>query len=98
MAKIPKALQGWLVMVVDDEEDSLEVASMMLEMAGAKVLTAANGQEALALITHHKPQFILSDLSMPEVDGWRLMHDLNRNRATLDVPAIPLTPHAIVGY
>jgi CheY-like chemotaxis protein len=97
MAKIPQALKGWLVLVVDDEDDSLQVASLLLEMAGATVITATNGREALEKIQGQKPRFILSDLSMPEVDGWRLMHDLNRNRATSDIPVIALTAHAMSG-
>src|SRR5258708_7253019 len=95
--KVPQVLVNWLVLVVDDEEDSLEVAQMLLEMAGATVLLATNGREALTLIRQQHPHFILSDLSMPDVDGWRLVHDLNRNRTTLDIPVIALTAHAISG-
>src|SRR5258707_2673436 len=95
--KVPQVLVNWLVLVVDDEEDSLEVAQMLLEMAGAKVMLATNGREALELIRQQRPHFILSDLSMPEVDGWRLVHDLNRNRTTLDIPVIALTAHALSG-
>ena len=96
-SKVPRALVNWLVLVVDDEEDSLEVAQMLLEMAGATVLTAINGREALEIIKKHRPHFILSDLSMPDVDGWRLVYDLNRDRTTLDIPVIALTAHAISG-
>jgi len=95
--KIPRALENWLVLIVDDEEDSLEVAQLLLEMAGAQVLTAMNGREALEIIGMHRPHFILSDLSMPEVDGWRLVYDLNRGHSTPDIPVIALTAHAISG-
>ncbi len=97
MGKIPQALQGWTVYVIDDEEDSLNVARLMLEMAGATVRTANNGQEGLRIIREARPHFILSDLSMPEMDGWRLMHELNRDRTTLDIPVIALTAHAMSG-
>jgi len=95
--KVPRALVDWLVLVVDDEEDSLEVAQLLLEMAGATVLTAMTGREALEIIRQRRPHFILSDLSMPEVDGWRLVYNLNRDRTTLDIPVIALTAHAISG-
>ena len=95
MSNVP--LQGWLVLVVDDEFDSREVATMMLEDAGAEVFTAENGKQALERIRAKKPSFILSDLSMPEMDGWRLMHELNRDRATMDIPVIALTAHAMQG-
>jgi CheY-like chemotaxis protein len=97
MVQIPKALERWTVLVVDDEEDSLDVASRLLQMAGARVHTAANGVEALALIRQYKPHFILSDLSMPEMDGWTLMHTLNTDRSTTHIPVIALTAHAMIG-
>lgn len=90
-------LQNWLVLVVDDEFDSREVASMMLEAAGADVITAENGREAVKLVETYKPRFILSDLSMPQMDGWQLMHHLNQNRTTATIPVIALTAHAMKG-
>lgn len=93
----PDALEGWVVLVVDDEDDSREVAQLMLEMAGATVVTAADGKEALVRVAAYKPRFILSDLSMPEMDGWRLMHELHRERSTADIPVIALTAHAMSG-
>jgi CheY-like chemotaxis protein len=95
--KIPQVLQGWSVVVADDEEDSLVVATMLLEMAGADVRQARNGREALGLIRQLRPHFVLSDLSMPEMDGWLLMHELNTDRSTIDLPVIALTAHAMNG-
>jgi CheY-like chemotaxis protein len=97
MSKIPRVMVGWRVLVVDDEPDSLEVARMMLEMAGAYVLTATNGKEGLASVDKERPHFILSDLSMPEMDGWHMMQELNRERSTADIPVIALTAHAMSG-
>jgi CheY-like chemotaxis protein len=90
-------LDGWLVLVVDDEFDSREVATMMLERAGATVITAEHGKEALTVITKKRPNFILSDLSMPVMDGWQLMYALNQNSDTIDIPVIALTAHAMRG-
>lgn len=90
-------LKGWTVLVVDDEYDSRMVAEIMLEDAGARVVTAMNGREALDRLRQEKPQFILSDLSMPVMDGWQLMAELNDNRATATIPVIALTAHAMVG-
>lgn len=94
-----RPLNKWVVLVVDDEADSREVAQMMLELAGATVYTAEDGQQALDVIhvNHVRPHFILSDLSMPVMDGWQLMHNLNTNRATIDIPVIALTAHAMRG-
>src|SRR5262245_42533344 len=99
MAKIviPKVLVGWKVVVVEDDPDSQNVARMMLEKAGATVHVAENGQAGLDLIREHKPQFALSDISMPVMDGWKLIAELNNDRRTSDIPVIALTAHAMPG-
>jgi two-component system, cell cycle response regulator DivK len=97
MADITNVLEGWDVIVVDDEEDSLLVATMMMEMAGANVRAASNGREALSLIRQRRPRFVLSDLSMPEIDGWQLIRELQADRATMEIPVIALTAHAMTG-
>lgn len=97
MPKIPRYLEGWTVLVVDDEEDSLDVARRLLKKAGARVVAASNGAEALHCINTNKIDFILSDLSMPDMDGWLLMHELNRDRRFADTPVIALTAHAMRG-
>jgi len=94
---IPQIFQGWRVVVVDDEEDSQIVAAMMLEMAGAEVLTANNGREGLSVIRNNRPHLVISDLSMPELDGWGMMRELNMDRTTMDIPVVALTAHAMVG-
>src|SRR5690606_33940260 len=63
-------LEGWDIVVLDDEDDSLEVAEIILTEYGATVHTAANGKEGLEKVIAVKPRFVISDLSMPEMDGW----------------------------
>jgi CheY-like chemotaxis protein len=90
-------LKDQKILVIDDEPDSLEVASMLLEMYEADVVTATNGQEGLEVARKHRPVFIISDLSMPEMNGWELLGALKRDRTTLDIPVIALTAHAMDG-
>jgi two-component system, cell cycle response regulator DivK len=97
MARIPDVFSGWTVLLVDDEQDSLEVAQMLLQMAGANVLVASNGAEALKILKDEKPRFILSDISMPQMNGWEMMDRLNRDRALRDIPVIALTAFAMPG-
>lgn len=96
---ITQVFSGWDVLVVDDEADSREVATRLLRLAGANVFSAEDGRQALDLIRqhHNKFHFILSDLSMPEMDGWELLYELKKDRATLDIPLIALTAHAMNG-
>lgn len=99
MAKtvIPKVLVGWVVVVVEDDPDSQEIARIMLEKAGATVHLAQNGQEGLELIRKKHPRFVLSDISMPVMDGWQLIRELNIDRRTSSIPVIALTAHAMYG-
>ncbi len=84
-------LDGWIVLVVDDDPNSLDIASTLLRHYGATVFTAVNGHEALAVLSEVQPHFIISDLSMPVMDGWTFIKTLKANRATADVPVIALT-------
>jgi CheY-like chemotaxis protein len=90
-------LQNWSVVVVDDEPDSLEVAVRILRHYGADVHTAINGADGLRTIRNLRPKLVISDLSMPEMDGWGMLGELKLDRATLDIPVIALTAHAMVG-
>ena len=90
-------LKDWQVLVVDDEPDSLEVAELLLEMCGATVITATNGRDGLEKAAQHRPRFILSDLSMPDMSGWQLRRALAANLATANIPVIALTAHAMQG-
>ena len=89
-------LRGWKVVVVEDEADSLEVATLLLEMYGAEVIGARNGREGVDLIQKHRPNFVISDLSMPEMSGWELIQTLkHETRDLAEIPVIALTAHAM---
>ncbi len=91
-------LQGWNIVVVDDDPDSLDVASMILEFYGANVHSASDGKEGLALIRSIRPRFIISDLSMPMMDGWGLIDELKRDPLLAEIPVVALTAHAMMGH
>lgn len=93
----PELLVGWKVLVIDDEPDSLLVAQSLLEMCGAQVAVAANGQEGLDAIRSVRPDFVVSDLSMPVMSGWQMIFQLKQTPVTRDIPVIALTAHAMEG-
>jgi two-component system cell cycle response regulator len=98
LPKIPRTiLQNWQVVVLDDEPDSLEVATRILTHYGATVHTASDGQQGLALIRKVRPRFVISDLSMPKMDGWSMLAELTQDRFGGEIPLIALTAHAMVG-
>lgn len=80
------------VLIVDDEADIREVAQLSLEMvAGWTVHTAASGGEALRQVASHRPDAILLDVMMPDMDGPTTFQRLREDPATSDVPVVFLT-------
>lgn len=90
-------LRDWRILVLDDEEDSLEVAEIILLEYGASLYTASNGRDGLAIVHDVMPHFIISDISMPIMDGWGFISALKADRATAHIPVIALTAHAMKG-
>ena len=98
MQQIPDdLLVGWDIVVLDDEEDSLEVAEVILLEYGANVYTASNVKDGLEVVRNAKPRFVISDLSMPVMDGWGFIHSMKADRSLAEIPVIALTAHAMVG-
>lgn len=92
-------LKDWSILILDDEPDSLEVARLVLRFYGAIIQTASNGKDGLeklrSMLT--PPRFIISDLSMPVMDGWTFLTELRQDASFKAIPVIALTAHAMVG-
>jgi PAS domain S-box-containing protein len=93
---VTSELAGLTVLVVDDSEDARDLMRRLLEDCAAEVLTAGTVDEALALVERKKPDVLISDIGMPDADGYEL---LKRVRALGPdrggkVPAIALTAFA----
>ncbi|MBD2210119.1 response regulator [Nostoc linckia FACHB-104] len=89
-------LEGIRVLVVDDDVDTREFLAFLLEQHGAIVTSAASANEALIAIAQSKPDLLLSDLGMPEVDGYALIRKIRSMSAQQgkEIPAIALTAYA----
>ena len=82
------------ILVVDDELDAVELIAFNLKAAGYDVVTAADGEEALAKAKAIIPDVIVLDLMLPEVDGLEVCKILRRDAATSAIPIIMLTAKA----
>jgi DNA-binding response OmpR family regulator len=78
-----------LVLVVDDEPDIRELVRVNLEQAGHRVVTAADGAEALALVREETPEALFLDVRMPGVDGWKVLEELKAGGPS-DLSEIPV--------
>jgi len=80
------------VLIIDDEEDTRQICSMSLGLIGGdEVLEAASGKEGLEVAADQKPDVIILDLMMPEMDGAETLQRLRQNPATAAIPVIFLT-------
>ncbi|HEY0099788.1 MAG TPA: ATP-binding protein [Pyrinomonadaceae bacterium] len=94
----PPSLEGLRVLVVDDEADTRGLLRKVLEGCGSEVMTAGSVAEALESIAQTKPDVLISDIGMPEEDGYELigkLRALETGRAGR-IPAIALTAYARV--
>ena len=79
------------VLVADDDEDILQLVSFRLERAGYTVVTAADGQQALAAARQHQPDLAVLDVMMPGLNGYEVTRQLRADPATAAIPVILLT-------
>jgi len=97
MQDIRKVVAEWRVLLIEDEPDNLEAISLLLRFCGADVHTASDGEAGLKMAEELKPTFVLSDLSMPGIDGWEMIRRLQENEMLKRIPVIALTAHAMAG-
>jgi CheY-like chemotaxis protein len=79
------------ILIVDDERKNRDVLEVMLQAEGFHTLTAASGDEALAMVAEQRPDLILLDVMMPNMDGYQLANRLKGAPATSHIPIIMVT-------
>src|SRR5689334_5754226 len=79
------------VLVIDDNQNIRENTAEIMELAGYKTLTAENGKKGVDIAVKEKPDIIICDIMMPELDGYGVLHLLRKNPETQDIPFIFLT-------
>ncbi|MBW4515840.1 MAG: response regulator [Timaviella obliquedivisa GSE-PSE-MK23-08B] len=98
----PELLPGSLVLedisvlIVDDNSDNRSYLATVLEIAGAKVTAVASGQEGMDCLQHAQPDVLLSDIAMPDENGYELLHRVRtfeQEQGVRTIPAIALTAY-----
>ena len=84
------------VLVVDDDEDIVNIVSALLQSEGYHTITAQNGKDALAKAITDKPDLIIADIMMPEMDGWEFCWRVREDKSLGETPFIFLTARADV--
>ena len=85
------------ILVVEDNEDNRDSLSRRLERRGFEVLLATDGRRGVEMAAAEKPDLILMDMNMPEMDGWEATRKIKSTPDAAGVPVIALTAHAMTG-
>jgi CheY-like chemotaxis protein len=74
------------ILVIDDNSDIRENTAEILDLAGYKTFTAENGKAGVEVALREKPDLIVCDIMMPELDGYGVLHLLKKNTQTENIP------------
>ena len=85
------------VLVIDDDAEFQNLVEMNLGLAGFSVMQAMDGPEGLEMAKKEKPQVILLDTTMPEMDGLQVLSELKHDEKTAEIPVFMLTAKTLVG-
>jgi CheY-like chemotaxis protein len=83
------------ILLVEDNDLNRDMLSRRLARLGHEVSTAIDGREGLAKARGERPEIILMDISLPEIDGWEATRQLRADVSTASIPVIALTAHAM---
>lgn len=83
------------IMVVDDEPDVVHILKSILEKGGYSVVEAIRGKECLGKLKNEKPDLILLDIMMPDLDGWEVLKVIKNKESTKSIPVAMLTAKAL---
>src|SRR5450432_389166 len=83
------------ILIVEDNEENRDALSRRLQRRGFEIVMAADGKIGVAMAQSEKPDLILMDMNMPELDGWEATRQIKKEAG--DLPVIALTAHALSG-
>lgn len=83
----------WRVLVVEDEFDSIQMVSKILQHHGAQVHVAHNGRECLEVLKTFVPTLVIMDLALPEMDGWETLAKIRADERTAHLPVVAITAY-----
>lgn len=87
------SLANQTIVVAEDTYDDRELVSEILSLSGCTVHLANNGADCITLVHTVQPALIITDLAMPEMNGWEVLTYLRNNAATAHIPVVALTAY-----
>jgi DNA-binding response OmpR family regulator len=83
-----------LILCIEDEAEMIALTQLVLEREGFKVIGAVGGKQGLELMRQKKPDLVLLDLMMPDVDGWEVYRQMKVDETLAAIPVIIVTARA----
>jgi two-component system, cell cycle response regulator DivK len=90
-------MAGELVLIVEDNEKNLKLVRDLLQFRGYRTLEAGTGGEGISLAAEHRPDLILMDIQLPDLDGEAALRRLRDEPSTAGIPVVALTAQAMAG-
>jgi CheY-like chemotaxis protein len=82
------------ILAVDDEPEIIQLFEVTLRPLGFRIVSASDGDEALAQVEHERPALILLDLMMPRLSGFHVLSALNSDPRTATIPVVVISAYA----
>ena len=83
------------VLIIEDDPVVIQSTSMVLETVGCEVCSGLGGEEGLARAVEERPDLILLDIMMPDLDGWQVLQKLKSSEETRDIPVVIFTAYEV---
>lgn len=88
-----QTMKNWKAVVVEDTYDDVQLVSAILNFNGVEVHLAHNGREGLELVRQEMPTVIITDIAMPEMNGWEMLKALRADARTANIPVIAVSAY-----
>jgi CheY-like chemotaxis protein len=85
------------ILIVEDNEENRDALSRRLKRRGYDVVIAVDGLQGVAMAKSERPDLILMDMNLPELDGWEATRQVKAATETSAIPVVALTAHALSG-
>ncbi len=86
-----------LALIVEDNENNMELISFILEANGEETLKAVNGVEGVQRALHEKPDYVILDIQLPDIDGLEVLKQIRASEEGKNIPVIAMTSYAMSG-
>ena len=85
------------VLIIEDNDNNMELITFILESAGYETIRAYNGLDGVRLTNEVRPDLIILDIQLPDIDGTEVLKRIRSNNANDEIPIIAMTSYAMAG-